>query len=186
MFNDAPEFPSSVNRRCPAIILAVNRMAKVPGRIRFLVVSIITRNGKSKLGAPCGTKWANIWVVLLIHPKIINLIHIGSLSARVNTICLDLVKIYGNSPKKLFIIIKVNNLVNNRVPPLFVDDLIRILNSLCMVEIKFIHNKFHREGISQKIEGRLNINIDLIQFKEKDEIEDGSNEENRFVIIFKI
>lgn len=67
-------------------------MAKVPGRIKFLIDSIITSNGRSGAGAPWGTKCANIWIVLLIQPKIMNLIQSGRLSAKVNLICLDLVK----------------------------------------------------------------------------------------------
>ena len=42
---DGPLFPSSVNSKCPAIIFAVRRSANVPGRIRFLIVSIIPMNG---------------------------------------------------------------------------------------------------------------------------------------------
>lgn len=61
-------FPKSVNRRCPAIMFAVNRMARVPGRIIFLMVSIHTIKGIRTGGVPCGTKCANICMVLLIHP----------------------------------------------------------------------------------------------------------------------
>lgn len=58
-----PVFPKSVNKRCPAIILAANRTANVPGRIIFLIVSIQTINGIRIEGVPCGTKWANMcWV----------------------------------------------------------------------------------------------------------------------------
>jgi hypothetical protein len=41
--------------------------------------------------------------VLLIHQNNINLIHSGSASVSVSVRCLVLVKIYGNSPRKLFI-----------------------------------------------------------------------------------
>jgi hypothetical protein len=51
-FKLVPEFPNKVIRRWPAIILAVNRIAKVPGRMIFLIVSIITRNGNKIDGAP--------------------------------------------------------------------------------------------------------------------------------------
>jgi hypothetical protein len=47
-----PVFPISVNKRCPAIILAVNRTARVPGRIIFLIVSIQTIKGIKILGVP--------------------------------------------------------------------------------------------------------------------------------------
>jgi len=75
---DGPLFPSSVNNKCPAIIFAVRRTANVPGRIRFLIVSIITINGISIVGVPWGAKFSNIWLVFLTHPNNINLIHKGS------------------------------------------------------------------------------------------------------------
>ena len=43
---DEPEFLSKVISRWPAIILAESRIANVPGRIIFLIVSIITKKGK--------------------------------------------------------------------------------------------------------------------------------------------
>ena len=48
--------PNRVRRRWPAIILAERRIAKVPGRIVFLIVSIITINDISADGVPWGTK----------------------------------------------------------------------------------------------------------------------------------
>lgn len=65
---EGPVFPRSVINRCPAIIFAANRTAKVPGRIMFLIVSIHTIKGIRIGGVPWGTRWANMWVVLLIHP----------------------------------------------------------------------------------------------------------------------
>ncbi len=55
-----PLFPSRVNSRWPAIMFAVKRTASVPGRIRLLIVSIMTINGISIVGVPCGTKCSNI------------------------------------------------------------------------------------------------------------------------------
>ena len=49
---EGPVLPKRVNSKCPAIILAVNRTAKVPGRITFLIVSIHTINGISTAGVP--------------------------------------------------------------------------------------------------------------------------------------
>ena len=40
-----PVFPNRVNYKCPAIISADNRTAKVPGRIKFLIVSMHAING---------------------------------------------------------------------------------------------------------------------------------------------
>jgi len=63
-----PVFPKRVINKWPAIILADKRIARVPGRITFLIVSIHTINGIKTAGVPWGTKWASIWIVLLIHP----------------------------------------------------------------------------------------------------------------------
>lgn len=83
-----PVFPIKVRSKCPAIMLAVSRTAKVPGRIILLIVSMHTINGIRSQGVPWGTKCANIWVVLLIHPNIINLIHNGKARARFITMWL--------------------------------------------------------------------------------------------------
>ena len=56
MAREGPVFPNKVKRRCPAIILAASRTARVPGRIIFLTVSIRTINGIRAPGVPNGTK----------------------------------------------------------------------------------------------------------------------------------
>jgi hypothetical protein len=56
-----------------------------------------------------------MWFVLLIHPKNINLSHKGRAKDSVKVRCLVLVKIYGNSPKKLLKRIKVNKEINIKV-----------------------------------------------------------------------
>jgi len=65
---EGPVFPRSVSNKCPAIILAASRTARVPGRIKFLIVSMHTIKGISTAGVPCGTRCANICCVLFIHP----------------------------------------------------------------------------------------------------------------------
>jgi len=45
-----------VIKRCPAIMLAVRRIAKVLGRIRFLIDSINTIKDIKTPGVPWGTK----------------------------------------------------------------------------------------------------------------------------------
>lgn len=90
---DEPVFPSNVINRWPAIILAVKRIASVPGRIIFLIVSIHTINGIKIGGVPWGTKWANMWIVFLIQPYIINLNHKGKAKVNVKVKCLVAVKI---------------------------------------------------------------------------------------------
>lgn len=81
--NEGPVLPRRVNNKCPAIILAANRTAKVPGRIMFLMVSIKTINGISGPGVPWGTRWANICWVWFTHPKIIKANQRGRARARV-------------------------------------------------------------------------------------------------------
>lgn len=84
--------PRSAIRMCPAVILAINRTAKAPGRMMLLIVSIITMKGIRMGGVPEGIVWASIIVVLLIHPNKMILSQIGRARARVKVICLDLVK----------------------------------------------------------------------------------------------
>lgn len=55
--------PNRVINRCPATILAINRTAKVRGRITFLIVSITTIKGMRAPGVLWGTKWANMCLV---------------------------------------------------------------------------------------------------------------------------
>lgn len=124
-----PIFPNNVNNKWPAIIFAVNRIVNVIGRINLLIVSIKTIKGIKIFGVPWGTKWINIWLVILIHPNIISLSHKGKANDKLITKWLVLVKMYGNNPKKLLIIININNEINKRIKLLLIF-LIIILNSL--------------------------------------------------------
>lgn len=92
-FKKGPVFPSKVIKRWPAIIFAIKRIASVPGRIRLLMVSMHTMKGIRIPGVPVGTRWAIIWYVFLIHPKIIKVNHKGKAIDNVKVIWLDLVKI---------------------------------------------------------------------------------------------
>ena len=124
--------------------------------------------------------------VLINHPYNIKEIHSGSARDKVITMCLVLVKIYGNNPKKLLNKIIENNEININVLPLK-GELIKILNSKWRVLIILNQSILYREGITQNIDG-ININPKkvLIQFKERlNIVVDGSNTLNRFVIIFK-
>ena len=109
----------TTNNKCPAIMFAVRRTGSVPGRIRFLIVSIITINGISMVGVPWGTRCSNMWLMFLIHPNSINLTHKGKASVSVRIRYLVLVKMYGNSPKRLFIRIIRNRDVRMNEFPLF-------------------------------------------------------------------
>jgi hypothetical protein len=52
ILTEAVWLPKRVNNKCPAIILAANRIARVPGRITFLTVSIITIKDIRAAGVP--------------------------------------------------------------------------------------------------------------------------------------
>ena len=56
-------------------MFAVRRTASVPGRIILLIVSMVTLNGINIFGVPCGTECSNMWLVFLVHPNNINIIH---------------------------------------------------------------------------------------------------------------
>ena len=78
---------------------------------------MITINGINVVGVSWGTKHSNMWLVFLIHPNNINLIHRGTAKVSVRCRCLVLVKIYGNNPKKLFVrIIRNNDVKMNEFP----------------------------------------------------------------------
>jgi hypothetical protein len=99
--------------------------------------------------------------------------------------CLVLVKINGNSPKKLLNRIRENSEMNINVLPLILFPK-RVLNSLW----SFINNIFHIivccDGIVHILMGMniipINVLVQLIDVFII--LVDGSNTENRFVIIF--
>jgi hypothetical protein len=74
-------------------MLAERRTVKVPGRITLLIVSIKTIKGISTLGVLKGTKWANMWFILLIQPNNMKANHKGAAKDKASTKCLELVKI---------------------------------------------------------------------------------------------
>jgi hypothetical protein len=96
------------------------------------------------------------------------------------------VKINGNNPRKLLNRISENNDTNRVIPFRLLPR--RFLNSLC----NFVVNKFHDivcpEGINHILIG-MNINPRnvLVQLRGKlNALVDGSNTENRFLIIFSL
>ena len=109
--------------------MAASRIAKVKGRIIFLIVSIITINGIKIKGVPCGTKWANIDFELVNQPKIISVSQRGKERVKVKVIWLDLVNTYGRSPKKLLNKTKVKREIISILIPLCEQDS-KELNSL--------------------------------------------------------
>lgn len=99
---------NNVNNKWPAIIFAVKRIDNVIGRIIFLVVSIKTIKGIKIIGVPWGIICANPRVIFFVHKNVIKLNHKGKENVKEKIKCLELVKIYGYIPIKLFIKIKVN------------------------------------------------------------------------------
>jgi hypothetical protein len=76
-------------------------------------------DGINMVGVPCRTRCSNMWLVFLIHPDNINLIHKGRAKVKVSVRCLVLVKIYGNSPRKLFVAFIRSSEVRMNEFPLF-------------------------------------------------------------------
>lgn len=78
------------------------------GRIIKLINSINTIKGIKIVGVFEGVRWMNMWLEKLIQPKNIILTHKSNDKDIQNLMWLDDVKMYGNSPMKLFhkIIIK--------------------------------------------------------------------------------
>lgn len=89
---EAVWFPKRVIKRCPAIILAARRTAKVPGRIILLMVSITTMKGIRAAGVLWGTKWANMCLEWFTQPNNIKETHKGAANVKVKIKCLELVK----------------------------------------------------------------------------------------------
>lgn len=90
----------------PANILADSRIAKVHGRITFLIVSIITINLINNIGVFNGTKCLNICFEFLIHPYNMNVNHKVKDKDKLKFICLVKVNVYGINLRKLSIKIK--------------------------------------------------------------------------------
>jgi hypothetical protein len=80
---------------------------------------MITIIGINTVGVRCGTKCSNMWLVFLILPNNISLIHRGRAKVSIRVRCLVLVKMYGNKPRKFFVKIIRNNDVRINEFPLF-------------------------------------------------------------------
>lgn len=75
--------PTTVRIKWPAQILAVNRNARVSGRIRVLRDSTRTKKGARKSGAPLGIKAPKTLVGAKVIPVIKNLAHRGRARGKV-------------------------------------------------------------------------------------------------------
>jgi hypothetical protein len=130
-----------------------------------------------------------MWLVFLIHPNNMNLIHKGKAKVNVSVKCLVLVKMYGNSPRKLFIKIIRNSDVKINEFPLFSFPFLRmVFISWWSLFISRLIIILFRDGINQTLVGinRIPIAV-LIQFSDKLLISvAGSKIENRLLIIFSL
>ena len=180
-------FPKRVISRWPATIFAISRTARVNGRITFLIDSIKTMKGIKAAGVLWGTRCANICFVWLIQPNIMNEIHRGSLRVRVKAMWLDAVNTYGNRPIKLLIKININKAIKGRVLPSDEVGPNNVLNSWNNFPTTKLIEITALLGIAQNIGVIINIIIvELIQLAEIKIEDEGSNTENRLVIIFNL
>lgn len=97
-----PVDPSRDNSRCPAIMLAASRTARVMGRMRSLIVSMITINGIKGAGVPWGVRWVIRSFEYLIVEKVIIPSHKDEENERVYLKWLVGVKTCGSRPIVLF------------------------------------------------------------------------------------
>jgi len=164
-------------------MFAESRTASDPGRIRFLIVSIITINGIRIGGVPVGIKCLNILFVFFVHPYIINDDHIGIAIDNENIRCDDAVKIYGISLIMLLIRIKMNVDISSNVDPLFF--IIIFISFNIIIIITFIISDVLLFIIQNFVGIIIRIVVILIQFIDNVPVH-GSNVENKFVIIFSL
>jgi hypothetical protein len=67
VITDGQLFPNKFSSKCPAILFAVKCTASVTGRIRFLIISMITINDINIVGVPWGTKCLDICLVRIFN-----------------------------------------------------------------------------------------------------------------------
>lgn len=93
--NRGPDEPSKDINKCPAIIFAVSRIARVIGRMISLSDSIMTIKGIRGVGVPWGVRWDKRLFKYVEILKVIIPSQIGRENERQNLICLVEVKIWG-------------------------------------------------------------------------------------------
>ena len=167
-------------------MLAARRIARVPGRMTLLIVSIKTISGMRGPGVPVGTRWASICRVWLMQPNRMKQDQRGNLSANVNLRCLVEVNTWGISPIRLLKTISEKTDKKGIVIPRL-DTPSRVLNSWWRADIAFLHSRGHREGTGQNRYGkRISPKKVESQFSERFNVDDrGSKEEKRLVIILE-
>lgn len=101
----------------PAVMLAAKRTERVIGRIKRLKVSTNTIKGAKTMGHPRGTKWAALDLVLFVQFINTEDIQSGVEIHKVNLICLNKVKEYGESPPTFKISTNINSTLQHLILP---------------------------------------------------------------------
>lgn len=158
-------------------------MARVAGRIKFLVVSIKTITGIRTGGVPWGIKWASMDLGLFNQPYSIKPIQIGSDRAKVLVMWLVAVKVYGDSPHKLLIIIRVKIETATGINPEAAPGPVKVLNSAAIIVKTIFQGSLIFLGITQnKLGITTNTKASLTQLRAIVE-EEGSKTEKILTII---
>lgn len=92
----------------PALMFAARRNERVAGRTVILEDSMDTRKGFNQSGAPPGRMEAKNLVGLLLNDDNINASQEGSPREAVKIRCLETLKVYGISPIRFVVIIRIN------------------------------------------------------------------------------
>lgn len=106
LIDDSMKFLRRSIIRCPAVMLAVNRIDNVIGRIIFLIISIKNMKFIKWVGVLRGIVWINIFFVLINQPIIMMDVHMVRASVNEILMCAVDVKINGN--RAIMLDIKMN------------------------------------------------------------------------------
>lgn len=169
--------------RCPATMFAVSRTHRVIGRMRFLVISIITMKFIRGVGVPCGTRCVMTFFVCVVAPNSILVSHMIIAITKFVSSLVVLANVCGSSAAMFMMTIIRNIVVIIFVVPFFLFvircfvsvSIILLIFSIIAVVFLLVLEVFVRIIII----GRRIIIHDVLMYAD-----DGSNIENRFVIIF--
>jgi hypothetical protein len=174
--------PKSLINKWPAVMLAVSRTASVIGRIRFLRLSIRTKNGIRAAGVLIGTRWQAILLKVKNQPAIWIPSQNGIDRNKVITKCLVEVNTYGRRPPKFIVAMNKNRLLNIIKIPEFI-----LIEK--MVLISFTRTEFTKFrvfciwlGEIQNFDKTRRGKITLSQFIANIVFEEESNDRNKFCI----
>ena len=148
----------------------------------FLVSSIITMNDINATGVPCGSKWANMWLVFFTHPNSMIPNQNDKDRGRVTVKCEVTENTCGYRAKKFISrIIRKDVMIINSVPfsVLFNVKLTSFLKFPITAEIALLSGFLLNHTFFLRINGKIKNSVHAMDNTE----ELGSNTENKFVII---